>query len=81
MLNTLLQREPRLRFAGLLPPLSYTPQCLLLTQRTNLLLYLPLGFSDILVLSLKDVLSRTVTVSTKFSAVYSVNYNVIVFGM
>jgi len=49
--------------------------------KTKLLLYLPLGFSDILVLSLKDVLPRAVTVSTKFSAVHSVKYNVSVFGM
>jgi len=81
MLNTLLHRQPRLRVDGLLPPLSYKPQCLLITQRTELLLYLPLGFSDILVLSLKDVLSRAVTVSTKFSSVHSVKYNVIVFGL
>ena len=40
-----------------------------------------LGYSDILVLSLKDVLPRAVTVSTNFSAVHGANYNVIVFGM
>lgn len=49
--------------------------------KDKFLLYLPLGYSDILVLSLKDLLPRAVTVSTKSSAVDSVNYSVIVFGM
>jgi len=39
-----------------------------------------LGYSDILLLSLNDLLPRAVTVSTKFSAVNIVNYNVIIGG-